>query len=232
MKRNKSILYLSILLCIVFLFSGCSNNVSEKENIEKKVNEEIDYLQNNIISIINKNIKGEYIIDEKINWYEVENDINSISNILDTILLDLAELDIEDKDLANLRNEVNNLIIATAEEDELKLLNSCSYLYSLLPNYMEKYSKDINKIDILKLKSYVITSMIEANSLNWKQSLETIDIAESYYNEMLNNLHYIQENSYNMNKIYVLLEELKNVVEKQEVELCKVKYINFIEKIS
>ena len=47
---------------------------------------------------------------------------------------------------------------------------------------------------------------------------------------MADNLDYMKEYSYNLNKTYVLVEEFKNAVDAEQAELSKTKYINFIEK--
>ena len=47
---------------------------------------------------------------------------------------------------------------------------------------------------------------------------------------MMNNVDYMQENSYRLNRIYVLLGEIKNATDLENINLVKLKYINFIEK--
>ena len=48
---------------------------------------------------------------------------------------------------------------------------------------------------------------------------------------MSDNLEYMKEYSYSLNKIYILVEEFKNAVDLEQADLAKIKYINFIEKI-
>ena len=55
--------------------------------------------------------------------------------------------------------------------------------------------------------------------------------AENKYRTMMDDVDYIKEYSYNLNKVFVLIGELKNAIELEEIELTKVKYINFIEKV-
>ena len=223
-----------LLFIMILVLTGCSNKINESDNesLKTKVDEEIDYLQNNIICIVNKYVKNEYVLDNEINWDDIEKDVETIENVLDTLILDMTEINVPNEDLVALKNEINGLIIAINHKDEIKLLDSCSYLYSLIPLCTEKYSKDKNQIDILKLKSYVLTSLVQSNSLEWDKAKETINIAESKYSEMSNRIGYMQEYSYNINRIYVLLEELKNAIELKEIELIKIKYIYFIEKVN
>ena len=82
----------------------------------------------------------------------------------------------------------------------------------------------------MKLKSLILSSYVQANFLEWDTAKDTIVLAEAKYNEMMNSVDYMREYSNSLNKVYVLLEELKNAIELEEIELVKVKYINFIEK--
>lgn len=231
MKKSFLMKYILFIVVILLILTGCSiNNEKNKKTLQDKVNEEINYLEDKIFTITNKYAKGEYIIDSKIDWKGISKEVEEINISIDTIIQDLSELDISNEDILALRNEVNSLIISAGNEDEYNLLQRASYLYSLLPNYLEKYSDNKNKVDIMKFKSLVLSSFVQANFLEWDTAKNTITLAEAKYNEMMNNVDYMKEYSNNLNKIYVLLEELKNAIELQEIELTKVKFINFIEK--
>lgn len=231
MRKKFFIEYILFIFLILFILTGCSrNNENSKKDLKDKVNEEISFLEDKTFTITNKYAKGEYLIDGSLQWKDISKEVEEISISIDTIIQDLSELDVSNEDILALRNEVNSLIISAGNKDEYNLLQKASNLYSLLPNYMEKYSEDKNKIDIMKLKGLVLTSYIQANSLEWDLSKDTIILAEAKYNEMMNNIDYMKEYSNSLNKVYVLLEELKNAIELQEIELTKVKFINFIEK--
>lgn len=231
MKEKQLIKYIILIILCLCCFTGCSTNDENKKTIEDKTNEEISYLEDEIFTVINKYVKGEYTSDGKIKWEDVAMDVQKINNVLDTIMLDLSEVKISNEELITLRNEVNNLSIAVSNNDEIILLQSSSYLYSLLPGYLERYSNNKNKVDIMQLKSLVLSSFVQANSLSWPEAKNTVLLAETKYKEMMDNIEYMKEYSYNLNKVYVLLEEFKNAVDIEEVELSKQKYINFIEKI-
>lgn len=231
MRKIFLIKYILFMFAILFILSGCSiNNEENEKTIQDKVNEEINFLENKTFTITNKYAKGEYLVDEKLNWKDISKEVEEINLSIDTIIQDLSELDISNEDILALRNEVNSLLISSGNKDEYNLLQRTSYLYSLLPSYLEKYSDDKNQVDVMKLKSLILSSFVQANFLEWDTAKNTIALAEAKYNEMMNNVDYMKEYSNNLNKIYVLLEELKNAIELQEVELTKVKFVNFIEK--
>lgn len=230
---RKYVLNFCILIIMLFLLTGCSGIEGQTKNatVEEKASSEIEYLEDEIFTIINKYSKDEYIKDDAIDWVAVNNDAQKISKSLDTLMLDFAEAKISNEDLNKFRNEINNLLIASSGEDEQALFASSSNLYSLLPDYYGKFSNDNNKKDIMVLKSLVLKSYINSRELNWLEAKNNAQYAENKYKEMSDNLEYMKEYSYNLNKIYILVEEFKNAVDLEQVDLSKIKYINFIEKI-
>ena len=82
----------------------------------------------------------------------------------------------------------------------------------------------------MTLKSLVLKSYVNSHFLEWDGAKANANFAENKYKEMADNLDYMKEYSYNLNKTYVLVEEFKNAVDAEQAELSKTKYINFIEK--
>ncbi len=230
---RKYIFYFIVLIMMLFLFTGCSGIESETKTatVEEKASSEIEYLQNEIFTIVNKYSKGEYIKDDATDWKEINNDAQNIGKSLDTLMLDFGEAKISNEELNKFRTEINNLLIASSGEDEQTLLTSASNLYSLLPDYYGKFSNDNNKKDIMTLKSLVLKSYINSYFLNWPEAKNNAQSAETKYKEMSDNLEYMKEYSYSLNKIYILVEEFKNAIDLEQADLAKIKYINFIEKI-
>ena len=231
-NQIKKFLKYLILICFMMItLTGCSLENEEGKTIEDKTNEEITYLEDEILTIINRYAKREYIVENSINWGEIAKDAEKINSSLDTIMLDLSEIKISNEDLITFRNEINNLNIAITNNNEYELLQRCNYLYSLLPTYLEKISNNQNEINIMKLKSLMISSFIQANFFDWENAKTTIVLAENKYKEMMDDVDYMKEYSYNLNKTYILVEEMKNSIELEEADLVRIKYINFIEKI-
>ena len=231
-KTVKQLLkYMIIITLIIIILTGCSINQDEPKTIEDKTDKEISFIEDEILNIINRYAKKEYFKDEKLDWQAIEIDAEDLNNSLDTIVLDLSETKISNDDLVNFRNEVNNLNLAISKNNDSELMQRCSYLYSLLPTYLEKYSDDKNKINIMKLKSLVLSSFVQASVLDWQSAKTTIGLAETKYKEMMEDVNYMKDQSYNLNKVYILLEEFKNAINLQEADLARIKYINFIEKV-
>ena len=61
------------------------------------------------------------------------------------------------------------------------------------------------------------------------EAIIPICATENKYKEMMDDIDYMKEYKYNLNKVYILLGELKNSIYSEEINLSKMKYINFEE---
>lgn len=194
-----------IIFIILICFTGCGFQENENKGIEEKTNEEISFIENKILTFFSKYAKNEYGNIENLNWEEIENSIIDLNNVLDTIILDFSEIEISNEDIIKFRNGVNDLSIACTNRDFDLVIEKYNLLYSLLPTYMEKYSKNKNEINILQLKSLVVLSFTYSNSYDWENAKSTIEIAENKYKEMMDDVEYMKEYAHNLNKVYILL---------------------------
>ena len=187
---KKYIFNFVILIMMLILFTGCTGIESETKeaSIEDKAKSEIEYLEDEIFTVLNKYSKNEYMTDDDtVDWEKVNTETQKVGKVLDTMILDFGE--------------------AKISNDELN-----------------------NKKDIMTLKSLVLKSYVNSHFLEWDGAKANANFAENKYKEIADNLDYMKEYSYNLNKTYVLVEEFKNAVDAEQAELSKTKYINFIEK--
>lgn len=219
-----------IFFCIIFL-TACSINDEEKPSIESKITEEIEYIENKILTFLNMYAKDEYDLEEDLNWDLIEENAIDLNGILDTIILDMTEVEISNETIIEFKNRVNNLSIAISNKDIDATLEEYRLLYLLLPIYAEKIYSNKNELEILRLKSLAVSSYVLANRSEWDEAKKTILETENKYKTMMDNVDYIKEYSYNLNKVFVLIGELRNAIELEELELTNIKYVNFIEKI-
>lgn len=228
MIKNK---FLSVILLLLFLLTGCSLNENDTKTIEDKTKEEISYIEDKLLLVLNRYAKNEYGSNEEYNWDTINEDVLGLNNQLDTMILDFSELEISNDEIINFRDGINALLIAASNNDRILLLECINDLYSKLPYYYSKTENNKNKVMQFELKSLVIGAYVKAEELEWETSKNLIDAAENKYKEMMDDIDYMKEYKYNLNKVYILLGELKNSIYSEEINLSKMKYINFIEKI-
>lgn len=230
-KIYKYTILVFIAIFGMLFLCGCEMNSDEKQNVEDKIREEIDYIENKILTFFSMYAKKEYGDVDNLNWDLIEENVIDLNGVLDTVILDMSEVDISNEDIIAFKDGVNKLSIATSNKDINAVLEEYRLLYSILPSYAEKSFDNKNEVKQLELKSLIVSSYVYSNLLNWELANSTIDSAEVKYKEMMDDVDYMKEYSYNLNKVFVLLSELKNAINLQELELTKIKYVNFIEKI-
>lgn len=230
-KLNKKLISSILVILVMISFTGCQIKSEENLSIESKITEEIDYIENKMFVFLNMYAKNEYGDEDNLNWNLIKENAIELNGILDTIILDMSEVEISNEDIINFKNAINRLSIAVSNEDIETVLEEYRILYSLLPTYAQKSYENKNKLKLLELKTLVVSSYVYANNLDWENAKKTIEDAETKYKTMMDDVDYMKEYSYNLNKVYVLLSELKNAIDIEEVELIKIKYVNFIEKI-
>lgn len=232
MKKISEIFIVSLTIGLIILsLTGCSIKNEEENKSKNKTTSEIDYVEDSIIKIINKYAKGEYLKDDVLEWKNILEDEKILMDSVDTIVLDLSEIDIKDEDIIKLSNEINNLIIATKDNDEVKLISKLKDIYLLIPEYLKAIEKDENIINKKRVTSLIISTYDFVNQDRWEDAKKEVVNLENKYKEMMNNLKYAEENSYNLNNIYVLIEEYKNAINLENKELINLKLVNLLEKI-
>ncbi len=231
MKKN--IRNIVFLLWMVVILTGCSMfSEEEDENLMyEKTKTELQYIEDQIFNITNKYAKDEYVEDDKLNWDNILEDEKQINETLETIILDLSEINISKEDLVLLSSELNDLLMITLSENETGLLSQLNNLYTFVPKCLDQFSNDKNEVKEKNLKSIVLSSYALANGKNWAEAKITIQTAVDQYNTMMNDVDYMQAKSYKLNRVYVLLGEVKNAIDIENLELLNVKFVNFIEKM-
>ncbi|MCX4303538.1 MAG: hypothetical protein K1W33_08500 [Clostridia bacterium] len=247
MKKFVSILL--ILSLFLIILTGCSNQ--ESVSLQDKNIAELEYVEKNIVDILNKLVREQYAVEETqekvtneiledeidlrrrptLNWEKLLNDTKKIENSIPTILVDLTALNIEATEIAKLSDGVNNMIIAIGNEDEKTYLIELNNVYSLIPTYMEKYAGNNEKTFKKKLKYYAISTYIAYSDGNLEMAKTQSGELERVYSEKMQDMNYVQNNEYNLNKLYILIQELKRAVDSNSSELVKSKYLLIIDEI-
>lgn len=248
MKRFLSILL--VLSLILISLTGCSNQ--ESSSLQDKNISELEYIEGKLVKILNEMARDEYLVEvgtsdnleentnlatddsivtKKIDWEKLLKDTNKIESSIATTITDLTALNIEASEIEKLSTGVNNMIIAIEKEDINSYLISLNNVYALIPSYMEKYAGNNEKTFKKKLKYYTISAYIAYNDGNLEMAKTQASELERIYSEKMKEVGYLQNNEYNLNKLYILIQELKRAIDSDSKELVKSKYLLTIEEI-
>ena len=223
----KSILVICLML---FILSGCSaSNADDK--IKPKVSSEINYFENEIFAILVKYAKGEYNTEQGIDWDGMYKESEKITESWSTVVLDLSKLNISKEQINGLGQDLSNLVISISSENLSDVFNYLYSAYSRLPEIKKLYSENDVEIKKLEFKKSVVFAYKQAEEGDFESSKNEIQNASNKYNDMMNDVNYSKENAYNLNKVFVEIEELKSAINLENLPLIRIRFVNFIEEI-
>ena len=170
---------------------------------------------------------------EDINWDIVKSEVESLYTSIPTITMDLYQLEINKDDILNFNKEIDNLVRVVNNEEKVSTLQTLSNIYDYLPKFIEALNnKDIIYKKVIETKSNIFKGYSKLDSNNWSEILVDIQNATNIFSELLSNENVIKtNNSYSVNKVYVMLNELQNAVNIKDISVFLIKYKNLIEEI-
>lgn len=167
-----------------------------------------------------------------INWEEIKSEIEIINNSWPVVLTDLSSINVNDEDILGFSNTLNKCTISIKNEDKLQSLKNLAELYSYIPKYEETIG-DKEEIKNIKLtKSYLINAYSVIESEDWQAVNNYIIESEKSFNNIVDNIINMKNKEYKINKIYVLIEEMKSSIEYKDKELLYLKYKDLMENLN
>lgn len=296
MKKSKIIIVIYILILTVSL-CGCSNKKDSKE-IDKKIESEIEYLNRQIIGIMNKlnnitlenyEVESKKIISQKetndkvnkgttnngsdgnssdeesesgesegsqtgsnstdikvlqmqpsnilvidkndVDWVTIKSEAETMYSSWNTILLDLYSINISNDDIINFSKSLDSTILAIKSEDKSLSLQNLSNLYSFLPKYANNLSIEESKKNILQTKANILNAYALVEQSNWQEVENQLNQADIAYTKVTNDVSYIQNKQEQVERVYVLIKELKSSIYTKDKDIFYIKYKNLMNSI-
>lgn len=305
MRKNKIIFPILIALTIlVITLSGCSNN-KENEDMKSKIARELDYLDTQIISILNdlNNIslqsytvtseeitlgengsnggsssggsssqsgsssegssqgseqkqsssQGESGSSEQkskttimkmepenvlssdgndIDWNSIKNNIETINELWGVVILDLSNMNVDNNDILNFSSTLDDCILSIKDEKKVDTLTNIAKLYSFIPKFERGISVENSVQNIKQVKSYIINAYSLVEKDDWTAIGNNISECEKTFKNITNDMEYMKDKEYKVNRTYVLIKELQNSLTYKDKKLFYVKYKNVMESIN
>ena len=201
---------------------GSSGNESEQTG-EEKESSQTKYTLEKTSTLSNSS--------KEIDWNKIKSEVEILYSVIPTTTLDLYGLNIDQNEILQFNKELDNLTASVKNEDKEKTLENLSKLYGYLPKYLEKIYENETYTNIVKTKSYVVNAYSIVDTGNWNQISEYVKKAIESYSSVLNNIT-TNSKTYNVNKGYILLNELQNAVNMKDKEIFLIKYKNLLEEFN
>lgn len=305
MRKNKIIFpVLVILSVIVITLSGC-NNDTKNEDMKSKIERELDYLDTQIISILNDlnnislqnytvtpeeitlgedgssggsgsggsssqsggssegsaqgseqkqstsqsqsasdtkeskitimKMEPENVLssdENDIDWNSIKNNIQTINESWGVVILDLSNMNVDNNDILNFSSTLDDCILSIKDEKKVDTLTNIAKLYSFIPKFERGISAENSVQNIKQVKSYIINAYSLVEKDDWTAIGTNITECEKTFKNITNDMEYMKDKEYKVNRTYVLIKELQNSLTYKDKKLFYVKYKNVMESIN
>lgn len=166
-------------------------------------------------------------------WKTIEGELEILSNTWNSIVLDLYKINVNSESIISFSNNINEAIIAVKNQDKNMSAMYLSKLYSFLPEFSLGTKQDEIKRETLLAKSYIVNAYAYVQTDNWDRVSEEIEKARVLFASLVNDARLVENNKrYNVNKSYIVIEELKNSLSKKEKGVFYVKYKSALEELN
>lgn len=211
---------------------GSSTEKSKKsENTENSENQE----ESN-----SKEDNKQYTLEEvgvlteevEIDWKQIKNDVEKIYAYLYPMTLDLYQTSTNQQDISNFNKEYDNLTKAVKDENKEESLKKLSILYEYLPKFIENCTDDEKEKTIIKTKNEIFKAYSVLDKEEWNAISDKINSASQEFTKLVTNISNKENiNQYNINKVYLIINELQNAVTLKDKEVFLIKYKNLLEEL-
>ena len=211
----------------LFILTGCKEKKQSENLLESKINSELDYIEDVIFKVVKNYLLEEYRNDDgNINWKDISSDFYPINQTSNILVADFSNKNFSDEDILKMENLINDVNMFIIEENEIGLLSSLANLYTIVPEYSERYVGYEPGISIKKMKCINLFSYVSCLNGDFESAKQLLNQAESEYYILCQNNEFITEKGFVLNKLYIVIQEYKIVLDESNLDLARIKYLN------
>ena len=246
------IIFIFIFLLIFGIMYIYSNNKNQDsaDKLKEKADVEIDYLSETIIammselnnvqitdeqnSITNMNqndISTLTNLDKKTDWNALKKDVENMYQTWNTVIIDLNGLGLKQENLLKFTTYLGNITNDMQNKNKKSAMYNLADLYSLIDEYTKEYSNDNKRIILTNVKSDILYSYALIEDQNWKEMKKYIQKSQTTYSELMNSTMQSELNPINVNKAYILINELSKSIDSKNKDVFYINYKNLMNEL-
>lgn len=223
-----SFIILALILSSIVVFA---KNEKQEVTLEEKVTQEIDYLDQYLISILaDFNVKDDeqkYIIK----WDDIKIKIERLYQIWNTISLDLHSINIENSFVLAFSDYLNSSTQNINKQNKTKSMENINKLYQLLPKYSEGYMPNSKETNMLKIKGNIVNAYCLISEEKWQEAKIELSSASKQFTNLLNSVTQNVNNQTTVNQCYIIVNELNKSINLKDKDIFLIEYKNLMEKM-
>ena len=167
-----------------------------------------------------------------INWTQIKNDVEKIYTLIYPMTIDLYQTKTNQEDIVNFNKEFDSLTKSAKDENKENYLLELAKLYDYLPKFIENCTNNQSKNVVIKTKNNIFKAYSILDKEDWNKISSNINAASQEFTKLITNVNQNKSvNHYNVNKAYVIINELQNAINLKDKEVFLIKYKNLLEEL-
>lgn len=176
--------------------------------------------------------KGILTNEEDIDWTQIKKDVEKMYTSLYPSTLDLYKTNVNQDDISNFNKEFDKLTKAVKEENKEDTLKELSTLYDYLPKFVDGCTDDEAEKIVIRTKNNIFKAYSILDKEEWTTISDNVKDASQEFAKLVDSTeNQKNKNQYNINKAYVMINELQNSIDLKEKEIFLIKYKNLLEEL-
>ena len=183
----------------------------------------------NSSSVVSNNILSEDNND--VDWDSLKSEIENMYDSWTTILIDLTTLNVNKDNLLKYNSTMDQIAKDFDNQNKSSSLIHLADLYNLLALYMKDFAGNSNEANVYNVKSNILYAYAHIETDDWNNVKKYVNSAKEAFSNILNN----QVNNINsideINKSYILINELDEDCNNQNKKVFYVNYRNLMQEL-
>lgn len=146
-------------------------------------------------------------------------------------LIDLNSLNVNQENLVFYTNNLDSLIKALEKENKVECLKLLSNSFTLMTSYYDEYSEDPTKQNVYQTKSNILSAYALVDEDNWEDINIFLTNAQTIFLNIVNSPIENSSKISNINKAYILLNQLKTSAENEDRNTFYINYKNVMKEL-
>lgn len=168
----------------------------------------------------------------QIDWNKVKSTIEILYTSWITMKIDLREIGINEDLLNEFSEQINNITVSIKNENKIQTMQGLTGMYEILYKCTEEYSTNNYTISTIKTKTYTLNAYNYIENKKWEEAKAEMQKAEDVFANIKNTSDIEDNKKVDIERIIVLITEMKNSLTYKDKELALIKYKNLIQELS
>lgn len=165
------------------------------------------------------------------NWEDIQIQIERLYQIWNTISLDLHSINVDSNLVLSFSDYLNNATQSVKKRDKANTINEVAKMYNLVIEYTKRCKPASEETTILTILYNVVSAYANITNDKWEDAEANIIEAQTTFTSLLNTVNSNYNQEINLNRSYILVNELKKAIKIQDKEIFFLQYKTLITQL-